>query len=194
MKREIEEDTRAVTTFFNLDECIDILCLPVPSPCFVAKLLQLSKRIRFQLWKFLVEPEKGDYEWVHEFCHALWRHKNKRNCLPVPHDYAGYPLFVSPKFDNDRDCFTSYFVAKKLYGAISSYLVAKRVITENEPPYDVILEREHYQRMDRHRCFNWFIVARALNIRVDAIIQAQVKPIISSGGTIFCTDTELLIQ
>lgn len=194
MKREREKEEKAGTTFFNLDECVDILCLPVPSPYLVAKLLQLSKRIRFLVWRFLIEPAKGDYEWVDEFCEELWEHKNMGPFPPVPHDYAGYPLFVSPKIDNDRDSTSTYFIAKKLFGSVGSYLVTKRLATDNESPYDTIIEHEYYPLISRKRIFNWFIVARALSIRLDLIVQAQIKPILHSGGTILRTDNRLFIK
>lgn len=192
MKREREET--AVSIFFDLDECIEILCLPVPSPRFIAQLLQLSKRTRLLVWRFLINPEKGLHEWVEDFCHSLWQDTNKGPCKPIELDYAQYPVFVSPGLLPKEE--ETYYVGQMVYKPKDMYLVADIFKCPDLPVtrYKYYMKRTIRKHIPVGRVFNWFIVARALDIRCSRMIHQHTMNLLNVGGIVYMADNDLCIH
>lgn len=78
MKRQLEQ-CESGTEFFCLDEAIEILLSHVTSVRFLAQLIQLSKRVRRQVWNFLSDPEKWTTAWLSQFCGDLYQYRERHN-------------------------------------------------------------------------------------------------------------------
>lgn len=189
MKRD--RDDTAVTTFFELDECIDILCLHAPSPPCMAKLLQLSKRIRQLVWRFLIDPVKGGYGWTSHFCKGLLPF-NTPTINMAGEAVDGYPLFVCTRGTWDR---TMYYVAKMIDAGIQPSFVS---IGLQFKVYSTLCKRP-IPFLDRStlECYNkrldWFFVARALNIRLDRMTTINTLAILNEGSAVFVKDEDLCL-
>lgn len=184
-----------MTTFFNLEECMDILCLPEPSPLFIAQLLQVSKRIRHLVWRFLINPEKGYFWWVRQFCALLWEIPKKGLGNAIPIDFVTCPVFISPKPEKGGEKET-YYVAQQLDIQRGFYVRADVFDCDVSPPvpYKTYMARDTCMDVPKERVFRWFVVARALNIRFDKMIHKHDMNILNAGGFVYQGDRHLFIR
>lgn len=157
MKRELERSEEA-TGFFHLDECVEILLGAVPSPVFLAQLIQLCKRTRRQAWNFMSDPTKWCAKhWLGPFCRDLYHYRERRNREPFGARVM-YPIFIETKngyalcrvMEKDKVLWASLF---KYTEKTEEPLVG---LEEGFPGWLVC------QTGSINNCFNWYFVARAL--------------------------------
>lgn len=173
---------------------MDILCLPVPLPRFIAQLLQLSKRMRLLVWRFLINPENGRHEWTEDLCYSLWQDTNKGPCKPPDLDYAQYPIFVSPgRLPKEEE---TYYVCQVVRKTKGIYLLADIFKCPDLPVtrYKHYMKRVVRRDIPAERVFNWFIVARALDIRCSRMIQQHTMNLLNVGGIVYMADNDLCIH
>jgi hypothetical protein len=100
MKR-LADSPGAATRFFELDECLDILLPAVADPLLVATLLQLSRALRYAVWRILGDPALCGRDWLLVFLQRLWKlvGSSKEVLLYDGQENLGalnWPLFLAP--------------------------------------------------------------------------------------------------
>ena len=175
-----------------MDECIEILCASVPSPPFIATLLQMSKRIRRLLWRFLIDPAKCDYDWTYTLCMNLAPHHTPSFKMTAG-IMDGYPLFMC-SLGKKTKTYKNYSVTKVSTTGIKIYFSRCRAFCVDKTfcdNYESAVDRESISSRRTMRYLDWFFVARALNINMDRLISQHTLNIINDGGIILDNDKDL---
>lgn len=192
MNRNI--DSVISSDFFRNDDAVEILCSSNTSPPLIALLLQLSKKVRYKVWLFLIDHNKCTYLWHEEFCQELWKFSENRFSGAVT--YANlHPVFVKPsdsdKFIDDKE---RYYVGKVLVD-LSISLFADVLIGSL---YKYIPDTKNYHpgwevsyNVELSTVFEWYFVACALAINIDrrvlhnALIRWRDEPLVLHDKTLF---------
>lgn len=174
--------------FFQFDEAIEILCASSPLPLLIATLLRLSKKVRRDVWDFLIDPHKCNEAWYHTFCEQLWHYREScpKDNIPI---CSLHPLFVIPgqKFVENR-----YHIAKVLEARNSTLDVLIGAFYWYFP--DPILLHPGWEmasKVDANNVFEWYFVACALAMRLDRMIMINALerwkevPIIPHDTTLY---------
>lgn len=96
MKRQFtskKESHDFALRFFEMDEAVEILLSCVSTVRLVAQLIQVSKRMRYQVWHFLSNSEKCGTGWVDHFCQDLFRYRD-RHVYDTIEMRAMDPIFI----------------------------------------------------------------------------------------------------
>lgn len=177
--------------FFNLDESVECLC-SVPSPIVVSKLLQISKRTRRLVWNFLIEPKKGHFDWITYFCEELSLFHPKRLKIRTTY-YNLHPCFIPDinKLYGDTFHVCQALINTRDYGYTDLLVSLPTYI--NPEKKELFLHREIFKNSLMSDIFEWYIVACALNIRVDKIMLEENLSkkdgtiIVPHDGTLYIT-------
>jgi hypothetical protein len=98
MKREHEQEEAASlrAQFFSLDNAVSALCDGELTPLLVAKLLQLSRRVRRLVWDYFSSPERYavDVFWAEKFGRALLPYRESHRVIGTMMVWNMYPAFV----------------------------------------------------------------------------------------------------
>lgn len=187
-------NTSQGTSFFQLDEAIEILCCSTPSPLFIAILLQLSKLTRRYVWDFLIDPVKCQQVWYDVFCKELWEHREARPTTPCTY-FSLHPTFViitEGNLSGERYHISKVLVPSKLLELTSTMNVLIGGFYAHFP--DATLSHpgwDNSSHVSTITAFEWYFVACAFALRIDRMIMAnaltrwQETPIVPQDTTLF---------
>jgi hypothetical protein len=189
------EDCPFTIEFFKLKESIGLLCSSLASPAIIAKLIQLSKYVRYLVWNFLTDPDVCNRVWREEFYKELYKYRDKRSKLELTY-WNLHPIFApfggtfpydryyvsnilisgNPLPDNKIDLLMGCYVTCIEGGAVSypSWRYIKNIPAEN--------------------CFHWYFVTQALTFNMNRMILHNSKTRWWAKEHIVSNDNELFIS
>ena len=172
------EVTTSGQQFFKLNESIDMLCSASPSPHLIATLLQVSKKIRHDIWDFLTDHNKPSL-WLNEFCQGLWQYRDRPKEI---FQYCNlHPIFIKQEAQD------TYYIGK---------IICDKSKKENN--VDVLVGGYYkYNDVDLYfpgweianhikydKLFNWYFVACAIALRIDRMIMFNALNRWKAGGIV----------